>query len=344
MLAVEEKPDPSPEEAFEKVVRAARDKADSAHHRLPQFYLRAFSGKNGRIDLLDPASGSRRSVAPRNAFADVGYYTVRDENLEPMALMEVLFEDFENHAARVHRFLVDGGSPGDLDLKARSYFSFLMASQITRGKSFRDFDQEAAETLGKQVLRVGAAHSEKWWDRFLAEMEAAGEELPDVSREQYVEFIERDEYTLQHSPEHRTEAMLSPIEDLAGIFFDFGWQIVRFEKPCLLTAEEPISYWRPPSPGLVGRGIGPLTSDEVRLPIAPTVALVLTHPRLGFRDRIGTGSQKAAARLNFLTWNFRPGQPLVLCPDIEGHPLPGPVEYHGLDHLRPFTPGPVIDR
>jgi hypothetical protein len=61
--------------------------------------------------LVDPGGGSRRSVAPRNAFAEVGYYTVRDENLEPLALMEVLFEDFENHAARVYRFLLDGGSP-----------------------------------------------------------------------------------------------------------------------------------------------------------------------------------------------------------------------------------------
>jgi Protein of unknown function (DUF4238) len=342
--AGEEKPDPSSEEVVEKVMRAARDKVASAHHRLPQFYLRAFAGENGRIDLLDPATGSRRSVAPRNAFAEVGYYTVRDENLEPIALLEVLFGDFENHAARVHRFLVDGGSPADLDVKARSYFSFLMAGQVTRGKSFRDFDREVAETLGKQVLQVGAAHSEKWWGRFLAEMEAAGEELPEVSRERYVEFIERDEFTLQHSPEHRTEAMLSPIKDLAGIFFDFAWQIVRFEEPCLLTAEEPISYWRPPSLGLMGRGIGPLTSDEVRLPLLPNVALVLTHPRLGLPDRTGSGSQKAAARLNFLTWNFRPRQPLVLCPDVEHHPLPNPVEFHGADHLRAFMPGPIIDR
>jgi hypothetical protein len=66
-----------------------------------------------------------------------------------------------------------------------------------------------------------------------------------ISREKYVEFIERDEYTLRHSPEHMTEAMLSPIKDLADIFFDFDWHIVRFDEPKLLTAEEPISYWRP---------------------------------------------------------------------------------------------------
>ncbi|HEU5062429.1 MAG TPA: DUF4238 domain-containing protein [Solirubrobacterales bacterium] len=325
-------------------MKAARAKAASAHHRLPQFYLRAFTGRNGRIDLLDPGTGSRRSVSPRNAFAETGYYTVRDVDLEPIALMEVLFEDFENHAARVYRFLVNGGSPADLDVKARSYFAFLMAAQITRGNSFRDFDKEAAETLGKQVLQVGAAHSEEWWDLFMAEMKASGEDLPEVSREQYVEFIERDEYTLGHSPEHLTEAMLSPIKDLAEIFFEFDWHTVHFEKPSLLTAEEPISYWRPPSPSLMFRGIGPLTSDEVRLPLTPKVALVLTHPRLGFGDRAGSGGQKAAARLNYLTWSFRPNQPLVLCPDTAHHPLPGPVEYHGIDHLRPFTPGPIIDR
>ena len=178
----------------------------------------------------------------------------------------------------------------------------------------------------------------------MSEMQAAGEEMPDISREQYMEFIERDEYTLQHSPEHMTEAMLSPIKDLAQIFFDFDWHVVRFDCPCLLSAEEPISYWRPPSPLLMFRGIGPATSDEVRLPLTPEVALVLTHPRLGFADRRGRGSLKAAARMNYLTWLFRPGQPLVLCPDIDHHPLPGPIEHNGIDHRRTFTPGPIIDK
>ncbi|MGB7587818.1 MAG: DUF4238 domain-containing protein [Solirubrobacterales bacterium] len=341
---MEAKPNPSSKEAFENVMNAAREKAASAHHRLPHFYLRGFAGKNGRIDLLDPATGLRRSVAPRNAFAEVGYYTARDENLEQVALMEVLFEDFENHAARVHRFLVDGRSPADLDVKARSYFSFLMAAQITRGESFRDLDRDLAEGLGKQVLRVGAAHSDEWWDQFIAEMKAAGEEIPEVSREQYVEFIERDEYTLQHSPEQRTELMLSPIRDLAEIFFRFGWQVVRFDQPCLVSSEEPISYWRPPSESLMFRGIGPATSDEVRLPLSPVVALVLTHPELGFKDRVGYGGPRAAAWLNYSTWAHRPNQPLVICPDIEHHPLPTPGELDGSPSLRTFTPGPIINR
>ena len=327
------------------MLKAAREKAASAHHRLPQFYLRGFAGENGRIDLLDPATGSRRSVAPRNAFAEVGYYTARDENLEPLALMEVLFEDFENHSARVLRFLVNGGSPAELDVKARSYFSFLMAAQITRGESFRDLDRELAEGIGKDVLRVGAAHSGQWWNQFIAEMRAAGEEIPEVSREQYVDFIERDEYTLQHSAEQRTELMLSPIRDLAEIFFRFGWQVVHFSQPCLLSAEEPISYWRSPSEAMMFRGIGPMSSDEVRLPLSPVAALVLTHPRFGSTNRVGRGEPRAAAWLNYSTWMHRPKQPLVVCPDIEGHPFPTPGELGGTSYPeRAFTPGPIITR
>lgn len=336
-------PDPESPGAQEKVLRAAREKASSAHHRVPLFYLRSFAGQNGRITILDPASGDTRSAAPRGAFAETGYYTARDEELEEMALAEVLFEDFENHGSRAYRRLLGGASPADLSVKERSYIAWLLAAQVTRGETFREMDRQMAEGVGKKILKVGAAHSEDWWDRFQADSKERGEELPDVSREDYVRFIESDEYTIRHSPELRTELMLSPLRDLAEIFFDFGWHTVHFEEPCLFSSEEPISYWRPPLPGFMGRGIGPLTSDEVRLPLSPQVALILTHPRFEFQDRAGLGGRRASAWINYWTWRFRPATPLVLCPDVPEHPLPSPVELCD-DLFGSFTPGPVISR
>lgn len=340
---MEGKPEPDSAEAVERVLRSAREKVGSDHHRLPKFYLRGFAGKSGRIILADPEAGIR-SVAPKNAFAESDYYTIRDEDLEPMALMEVLFEDFENHASRVHRFLVDGGHPADLDIEQRSYYAFLMAAQLTRGESFRDLDRRASEELMKQVIRLKAAHSEEWWSGLLEQMRADGEETPEISREAFVDFIERDEYEIRPAPEHTAEMMLSPMKDLAEIIIRFGWQVVRFDRPCLLTSEEPISFWRRPTEFNLVRGLGLATSDEVRMPLDPQTALVLTHPELGFPDRTGSGSQRAAGWMNFSTWAFRPSRPLVLCPDIERHPLPTPGDLYGDQLSGPLPPGPIIDR
>lgn len=330
-------------DAGERVLRSAREKVGSDHHRLPKFYLRGFAGKSGRINLVD-TEADVRSVAPRNAFAEADYYTIRDQELEPMALMEVLFEDFENHASRVHRFLVAGGHPADLDIKQRSYFAFLMAAQLTRGESFRELDRRASEGLMKHVLRITAAQSEVWWSRFLEHLRADGEEIPDISREAFVDFIERDEYEIKPSPEHTTELMLLPMKDLAEIIFRFGWQVVRFDRPCLFTSEDPISFWRPPTESNLVRGIGLVTSDEVRMPLDPQTALVLTHPELGFPDRTGSGSERAAGWMNFSTWAGRPSRPLVLCPDIERHPLPTLGDLYRDRLSPPLPPGPIIDR
>lgn len=65
------------EEMAEWVMRVAREKADSEHHRLPQFYLRGFAGKQGRLKLLDPTTGETRSEAPKNTFVEEGYSRLR---------------------------------------------------------------------------------------------------------------------------------------------------------------------------------------------------------------------------------------------------------------------------
>jgi hypothetical protein len=87
---------------------SAEGKAGSAHHRLPQFYMRGFAGTTGRIDVADRSTGERRSRAPRRAFAEKAHYTIRDENERPLALAEVLYESFEDKAAPLHRRLLEG--------------------------------------------------------------------------------------------------------------------------------------------------------------------------------------------------------------------------------------------
>jgi hypothetical protein len=96
-----------------------------------------------------------------------------------------------------------------------------------------------------------------------------------------------------------------------------------------LSSEYPLSYWREPSPTDHMYGIGPATADEVRLPISPTHALVLTPPEPGRnpfdrsnREHTYAGTRAAARRLNWGTLTFPPSERLLLSPDVEQHPLP----------------------
>jgi hypothetical protein len=327
----------------EWVMRVAREKADSEHHRLPQFYLRGFAGKQGRLKLLDPTTGETRSEAPKNTFVEEGYYTIEDEQLQRLALAEVAYEDIENHASRVHRLLLGGTSPAELNVEQRSYYAFLLGVQITRAERFRAMDAEMADKLGKTMLQMKAAHADSWWDRFQADTADSEEDL-DVSRDQFVEFVERGEYTLSHPKAFTANLSLSVVRDLADVFFHFDWHVVHFEEPCLFTAEEPISYWVPPERSFPERGIGPLTSNEVRFPMSPNAALILTHPGLGYADRAGTAGAKVAAWLNYWTWAFHGDRTLVLSPDTPSHPFPVNelIPMPGLDVG--VATRPIIDR
>lgn len=323
------------------VTEASRDKADAAHHRLPQFYLRGFAGASGRLDLLDPTSARTRSRALKNTFAETGYYTFADAEGQRLALAEVAYEDIENHAARVHRLLLSGAPPAALDVMQRSYYAFLLAVQITRGEHFRAFDAELAERMGRSALRLKAAHAERWWERFYAEQEAAGEPV-EITRERFVEFVERGEFSLSHSRAMTVSLSLSAVRDLAEIFFRFSWHVLHFPEPCLFTAEEPIAYWVAPERPFPERGIGPLTADEVRFPLSPRAALILTHPRFAYPDRKGSAGLRLAAWLNYWTWIAHPAATLVLNPDI-AHPLPNTELLPSVLGDR-FAAGPIIDR
>jgi hypothetical protein len=102
-----------------------------------------------------------------------------------------------------------------------------------------------------------------------------------------------------------------------------------FDEPCLFSSEHPLSYWRQPSPMDRSYGIGPATADEVRLPISPTRALVLTPPEPSLKpfdhsryERANRGNVAAARRLNWGTLTFGPSERLLLGPHVATHPLP----------------------
>lgn len=121
-------------------------------------------------------------------------------------------------------------------------------------------------------------------------------------------------------------------EEMTFLFMAMTWHLVRFDRPCLFSSEHPVTYWRRPMEGAQMMGIGPATADEVRFPVSPTLALVLTPPDPGARpfDRspregIYRGDAQAARRMNQGTLTFPGADRLLLRPDTT--------------HAVPVTPG-----
>jgi hypothetical protein len=266
----------TPAELEARLLATGAEKADAAQHRLPQFYLKSWAGRSGKLRLLDPATGKSEHQPPKKAFAEDGYYTVRlGENDEPNALIEELYAMIENDAAPAHRRLVAGSSPAELTIKERIYYAGFLAAQVTRGENFREADRRFADESGKAMIRLRLAH----WDEIRAAAFARGDEPPPELSAEGRQLAAEGQYSVEHSPELTAHLSLAAVPELSYLLADFAWHAVHFDEPCLLTSEHPVSYWRPPEQARVMMGgIGPMTAQEVRVPLSPTVALVLVNP------------------------------------------------------------------
>jgi hypothetical protein len=85
-----------------------------------------------------------------------------------------------------------------------------------------------------------------------------------------------------------------------------------------------------------------VTADEVRLPIGPWSALVLTPPEFGREpfdrsrsERTYRGDITTAQRLNWGTLSFPPSERLLLAPNLKTHPLPVTVAQMHRGLVRP---------
>jgi hypothetical protein len=211
-----------------------------------------------------------------------------------------------------------------------------MSLQVTRGRQHREMMQNITDALGRDMLRMAATQPPEYWEKAGAEWHAdpsGPEPPPPLTDEQRKMLIEGTAFEIKPSREHVIEMSFVALEQMTFMFMAMTWRLVVFDEPCLFTSEHPVSYWRPPSPMDRMYGIGPATSDEVRLPISPTRALVLTPTEPGRNlfdlskyEQIYAGDRAAAKRLNWWTLMFPASERLRLSPDVAEHPVPANLE------------------
>jgi Protein of unknown function (DUF4238) len=96
--------------------------------------------------------------------------------------------------------------------------------------------------------------------------------------------------------------LVRSIVDVADVLAEMRWNFVYFDRPMLVTSDSPISMWRRAELDNGMTGMGPQSVDELRLPLSPTLALILTHDE-GEPRRV-KGDEVLACELNIGTCEF----------------------------------------
>lgn len=105
---------------------------------------------------------------------------------------------------------------------------------------------------------------------------------------------------------------------LITAFGSMKWDLIEFSEPLLVISDHPVAAWpldsdhRRPDPTPTGLGV--LNFREVRVPLSPTVALLMTWQDEMFGEQVFEGSVELAANLNAFTianadrqWMHLPG-------------------------------------
>lgn len=293
--------------------------------------MRSFADSRGRVRVVGRSNDQDFTTATANAFVERDYYTVSSVDAEDdHALIEGLYAQVEGLAAPAFEQLRAGQFP--LDGQDRAEFAAFMSLQVSRGRMFRSFMDDVTDQFGRMMMRQAATAPPGYWSAKRAEWEASreGPEPPhELTAEERRMLFEGTGFDIKPSREHVIEMSFAHHEEMTFVLMAMTWRLLVFPKPWLFSSEHPLTYWRQPSPMDRMYGIGPATADEVRLPISPTRALVLTQPEPGRKlfdrsehERVYEADRAAARRLNWGTLTFPPSDRLLLCPDISEHPLP----------------------
>lgn len=161
------------------------------------------------------------------------------------------------------------------------------------------------------LQRVRTPDWRRWHIEFLEqEIESVrkGEtdQLPDIARglstERVVEGLKRG----FGGDTQRIVRMLALVPKAASVFGSMHWSLVRFEAPLLVTGDQPVVIWpleqasTPAQPTRISAGL--LPTLEVRLPLSPRLALLLTwSDEPDGEEPIHRGSKHHAKNFNAFT-------------------------------------------
>lgn len=216
-------------------------------------YLRRFADEKAQLvavprDRLDKPV----TMTVRKAAAEVGFYAIPTEDLEPEARQGHDPEVAENALAGIEGACathIDRMLSGDFpppDEPERLHLSVFIALQYTRGWRFRRDLADLARLTAPAFIRQNVTA-----ERVRAALVATGrpadpqdveDMLARLTGEDGPKPVLRQAMYVQH-------AIQNAIEVIAPTLFERRWRLLEFPKSCLLVSDEPVAV-----PAIVGKG------------------------------------------------------------------------------------------
>lgn len=127
--------------------------------------------------------------------------------------------------------------------------------------------------------------------------------------------------------------MMSLASKLIDIFGSMRWHLIEFDQPLLAISDQPIVEWHRKAstrrPGPNALGVGALNFLEVRVPISPKLALLMTWQDIPDTATVIPGTEEIAANINAFT---------IANADRQWMHQPGSTPPVAQGHLRPIAP------
>jgi hypothetical protein len=264
-------------------------------HIVPRTYQRAWEIEGRRvavhsIETEGCALKTTRRVATRGPF-----YRRWRPGGDQIDDVEKSLNYIETKATRPLRALIEGQP---LDAERKGIVAQFFAAQIFRGPAFF---RQREETLRPALEGLGP---EQLQPRALA---VAGGDVALVREQAIAAYLD---------PTQQFVTMLTYAVKVASVLGLMRWQLLRFEEPLLAYSDHPVVLWPlgvPESVPFEQQGLGALQTLEIRVPIAPDVAILMNW--LDRSDQVDLQlPAPAAAELNAFTvgqadseWMHMPG-------------------------------------
>lgn len=270
-------------------------------HIVPQMYQRAWSVA-GSVNVHVDGAEQCVSMNVRNAGVRSRFYRRDRPDGSSIDDVEASLSEVEG-AAAIPLGEIIGGEP--LTMERKAVLAQFFAVQLLRGPAF--FEQR--EDLLSPMLDA---------------LTAADLKPSAVARHGSVQAVKTLVRGAYLGSTQRLLTMLTTSKKMAVALGDMRWHLLRADRPLLAFSDHPIVVWPMTierTEPLSRQELGPLGAIEVRVPLAPELAILMTWVDLPDPAMAARMSQRVAAELNAFTvgqanrqWMHRPGDepPLAL--------------------------------
>lgn len=233
------------------------EKTKSNHHTVPQFYMKGFLDKRiGKIAVLNKESKNISYQAVRNTAGVAGFYNILSNSGEEIDAIENLYSQTEDEAARITRCIVKNAFIPPPGHKYRETLSRYLSMQFFRTIKSRRREQLISDYCTKSLL-----------------IEKIKEKDANTLTKTQRDFLEYPhqigEFTL--SQDSATILEINMAKEYYFLFYERPWSLLCYNKPSLLTSDNPIVLCPYPS----SKNNGLLTASEIWFPIDSRHLLIL---------------------------------------------------------------------